>query len=545
MVSYARQRGVMRPIPVILVLCSALGFASGAHAQIRGTLAPIATAEFYAARSNAPAWTEESYDALVAAVGDAWMHGLPPERYGLARLTDPGLSPPLRDRLATDAWLALAGDLYYGLVDPRSVEPEWTLDKPGVDLVARLRTALATGEIRQSLEALAPPFPEYAALRRERVLLGLEARDVAPVGEGEDLTVGSTGERVDRLRSRLAEIDPGLALIPAGHPFDTQLEQAVRRFQRDARLEPTGIVTEQTRAVIDRSLGDRATQLALNMERWRWLPSNLGRRNIRVNVADYRLEAWEDGELVQTHEAMAGRTSAATPAFSATMTYLVFNPWWETPVSLGRGTLRSIQRNPNYARWAGYQVLDRSGRSVDPHSIDWSNRDISDFRVRQRPGAGNALGEVKFMFPNRHNIYIHDTNHRELFANNRRAVSSGCVRVQDPFDLAEWVLQGQDGWTREDIETVTAGSRATRVNIDDPVQVHILYFTAAPGDYGRVRYLDDLYGRDRRLVRAFTASLDQSPAEFEAERLSSAGTAEERPIAALADHARSPAAMRR
>lgn len=510
----------MRRFPVICVLCLALGLTSAAHAQIRGELAPIGTAEFYAERQDAPAWNASAYDELVTAVGEAWMHGLPPERYGHARLADPSLSPGLRDRLATDAWLALAGDLYYGLVDPRSVEPEWTLDKPSVDLVDRLRTALATGEIRQSLEALAPAFPEYAALRRERILLGVEARASAPIGEGEDLTLESQGDRVDRLRQRLAEIDPSLVLVPAGRPFDAALERAVRQFQRDARLEPTGIVSALTQETLDRTPDERAAQLAINMERWRWLPADLGRRHIRVNVADYRLEAWENGERVASHEAMAGRTSAATPSFSATMTYLVFNPWWETPTSLGRGTLRSIQRNPDYARWAGYQVVDRSGYAVDPHTIDWSNRTLSDFRVRQRPGANNALGEVKFMFPNRHNIYIHDTPERDNFdVTNRRAVSSGCVRVQDPFDLAEWILEGQEGWDRAAIEEVTAGSRATRVNIDDPVEVHILYYTAAPGEYGRVRYLDDIYGRDRQVLRAFEDGLALSPAETERARL--------------------------
>lgn len=510
----------MRRFPVMCVLCLALGLSSAAHAQIRGEFAPVGTAEFYAERQGTPAWNASAYDELVTAVSGAWMHGLPPERYGYARLSDPSLSPGLRDRLATDAWLAFAGDLYYGLVDPRSVEPEWTLDKPSIDLVDRLRTALATGEIRQSLEALAPPFPEYAALRRERILLGVEARASAAIGEGDDLAPGSQGERVDRLRMRLAEIDPALALVPAGRPFDAALERAVRQFQRDARLEPTGIVSALTQEALDRTPDERAAQLAINMERWRWLPADLGRRHIRVNVADYRLEAWENGERVASHEAMAGRTSAATPAFSATMTYLVFNPWWETPTSLGRGTLRSIQRNPDYARWAGYQVVDRSGYAVDPHTIDWSNRSLSDFRVRQRPGANNALGEVKFMFPNRHNIYIHDTPERDDFdVTNRRAVSSGCVRVQDPFDLAEWILEGQEGWDRAVIEEVTAGSRATRVNIDDPVEVHILYFTAAPGEYGRVRYLDDIYGRDRQLLRAFETGLARSPAETERDRL--------------------------
>jgi murein L,D-transpeptidase YcbB/YkuD len=527
------------------VLFLVLGLAAEARAQIRGELAPVGVAEFYAQRRDAPAWNAESYAELVAAVGDAWMHGLPPERYGHERLSDPSLTPFLRDRLATDAYLALAGDLHYGLVDPRSVEPEWTLRQDRVDLIDRLRTALATGEVRASLEALAPQFPEYAALRRERVLLGLEARDRLPLGEGEDLALSSAGDRVDRLRARLSEIDPALSLVPAGRPFDAALERAVRQFQRDARLEPTGAVDALTRRALDRSPEDRAAILAINMERWRWMPADLGRRNIRVNVADYRLETWEDGELVAIHEAMAGRTSAATPAFSATMSYLVFNPWWETPISLGRGTLRSIQRNPNYASWAGYQVLDRSGYRVDPHSIDWSTREISDFRVRQRPGAGNALGEVKFMFPNRHNIYIHDTPDRDNFdLTNRRAVSSGCVRVQNPFELAEWVLEGQEGWTREEIDTVTAGSRATRVNIDDPVEVHILYFTAASGAYGRVRYLDDLYGRDRRLRAAFEQGLTVPLAQMEARRTGTAATLEDRPVAGHHGQGGRTAAMR-
>lgn len=468
---------------------------------------------FYAGRNGAPAWTgtvnAAAYRKLVDAIQIAGPNGLNPADYHLAELAsaDPEAPDARLDRIATDAYLTLAAHLLAGRLDPVSIEPNWTAARRGRDLAAYLESALANGAIAESLEALAPPQRGYADLKTALA----QYRDMAERGgwppiEGDaTMRIGDRGPRVAQLRARLAATHDVTGAPGDPELFDDALADAVRRFQKRANLEPDGVAGARTLAQLNKSVGDRIAQIRANMERWRWLPDDLGRRHIRVNIADFRLEAYEEGQVTRTYDIIVGRLYRKTPVFTGTMTYLVFNPWWETPASLAvKDKLPAFRQDPRSVETLGFQVIERNGETVDPKTIDWNTLPAAGFpyRLRQAPGPFNALGDVKFMLPNRHNVYLHDTPTRGLFAKTRRDFSSGCVRVEGALDLAAWVLSGMPAWTPQRIREVAATDTETLVTLNRPIPVHILYWTVVPDGSGRVRFVDDIYGRDGKLIAA-------------------------------------------
>lgn len=471
-----------------------------------------AVARFYEARNDALAWTGPTnagaYGKLVQSIEALDVHGLNPADYHLEALRngDASQGDAELDRIATDAYLTAAAHLLSGRLNPVTVEPDWTAARRERDLAAYLEGALGAGAIGASLEGLAPTQPGYAALKAALARYrGIAAEGGWPsIDAGPTLRLGDRGPRVAQLRRRLMATGDVEGRVSDPDVFDAALDEAVRRFQKRANLEPDGIAGAATLAELNTDVAHRIGQIRANMERWRWLPETLGRRHIRVNIADFRLEAWQDGEVERVHDVIVGRLYRKTPVFSGTMTYLVLNPWWETPPRLTvRDKLPAFRKDPASVQKLGFQVIDRSGRLVDPGSIDWMTVPETDFpyRIRQAPGPDNALGDVKFMFPNRHNVYLHDTPTRGLFAETRRDFSSGCVRVKDPLELAAWALDGLSEWPPQRVAEVTSGNRETRVTLATPIAVHILYMTAVAGDGGGVRFLDDIYDRDGRLLQ--------------------------------------------
>lgn len=461
------------------------------------------------ARALDPVWNDRAVESLAHALSDAWTHGLDPADYGnLTRLRTliPGAE---RDAVASDMFRAYAHDLAFGRVDPRTLDEDWTAPIIDQDIEAWLDRAAGSTRVHEALEALAPSHPDYQALRRELVYRSAVAEAPVQIAPGPAVGHGDTGARVDALRARLHQL--GLLESPGrrGAVFDARLESALMRFQGRHRLAADGRLGDATRAELNASADWRAAQLKANLERWRWLTDDLGARHVRVNIADYRLESWQDGELVRAHEVMIGQQYSRTPVFSETMSYIEINPVWYAGGGLGASYMRQLRYQPATALANGYRLVDLdTGRTVDPYQADWANRR---YRAIQLPGPNNAMGEVKFMFPNRHNVYIHDTPHRALFANSQRDDSAGCVRVQDPVDLAWWVLESETGWSRSRLEAVMATDDTTRVWLDHPIPVHILYFTAVADRFGAVRFVHDVYDRDAALVAALDGDYPAGP----------------------------------
>lgn len=483
----------------VLSIALALAVVSARDDAAAQRIAPVATEEFHADAGVEQVWNDVNYNALLIAIARLEEHGLDPEHYGLSSLRTLRTDEDARDRVATASWLTAAAHLLYGKTDPVMLEPSWAVAPREADFADALLTALADGTVGRSLEAFAPRQPLYAAMRDELVRQQNLGEDpIVRIDEGPTLRLGDTGPRVAALRQRLQQLG-WLPEAGGGPDFDEGMAIAVEGFQASEGQEADGIVGPATLRALNRSPSERADQLRVNMERFRWLPTELGRRHLRANIANFDVTAFEDGEPVRTYLTIVGRPYRATPVFSDEIEYIVFNPWWETPRSLAvADKLPLFQSDPGAVDQLGFQVLDADGNRVDASTIDWNSLSRSNFpyRIRQAPGPMNALGLVKIMFPNPHNVYIHDTPTRGLFSQRQRAFSSGCLRTQDPIALAEWLLEETDGWNADRIDMALETGRENRVDLTAHVPVHILYQTVIADGAGGVRFLDDIYQRD-------------------------------------------------
>lgn len=473
-------------------------------------LAPQATETFHASHPDQLVWADEGlYGQLIDAIQGLSDHGLTPAQYHLDALLRLQPDRQARDRLATDAWLSAAAHLASGKLDPVSIEPDWTAGSRATDLGQTLAAALSAHDIANSLEQLAPTQPQYLALRDEyRRLRQQEPVVELQVPEGPILRAGTSGARVVALQQRLAQLEL-LTGDYQGGLMDAPTVAAVRLFQALQDLEPDALVGPATLAALNLGQQEKLDKLRVNLERWRWLPDDLGRRHLRVNIASFSITSWEDSAPVRTHLAIVGRTYRMTPAFSDEIEYLIFNPWWEVPDSIAQlDKLPLFRQHPELVTEQGFQVLDRDGQLVDPASIDWNalSRGNFPYRLRQEPGENNALGWVKIMFPNPHNVYLHDTPAQELFEQRQRAFSSGCIRTQFPLELARWLLAETPGWDDGRIESILDSGEETRVNLARRVPVHILYLTAVSEEGNGIRYLHDIYQRDARVLAGLLAT---------------------------------------
>ncbi|MBU0943705.1 MAG: L,D-transpeptidase family protein [Proteobacteria bacterium] len=464
---------------------------------------------FYQARGYHKAWTPGLLTSLVTAINTSTTHGFTPCDYRVTLLQDNNIDPLRRELLATDAYLTLAGHLLSGKVNPVSIEPGWNEAGRKNDLVAYLEKALARGDIEESLEALAPTYPEYEELQRALA----RYRQIANHGgwgqidSGRLMKRGSHGERVIQLRQRLkAGGDLEMDSDPDPAEYTTAVEEAVKRFQQQVNLETDGMLGPNTMRNLNMTPEDRIAALRINMERWRWLPEDLGVRHIRVNIAGFFLEAYDHGILARQHKVIVGMDYRQTPVFSDAIEYLILNPWWYAPRKLAvKDKLPMFHKDPKYFGKGGFQLLGKDGKQVDERSIQWWRLSENNFpyQLRQKPGPKNALGRVKFIFPNKYNIYLHDTPSTELFAKVQRVFSSGCIRVENPLELAEWLLASQEGWSREKIQQVVDSGRETRVNLAVPMPVHLLYWTVlSDSENNDVRFIDDQYQRDSQILVA-------------------------------------------
>ncbi len=464
---------------------------------------------FYENRGFAPAWSTDrgpspAADELLTSLDAAGDDGLRPEDYGVAplrRLVESVRSQPdvvgrtELDLLLSDAFLSFAADLRYGKVNPQSLYKDCALGSETTDLAAALEAALGGDRIRAALADLVPPQKAYenlrAALRRYRDL-ALRA-DSDPVPTGPTLRLGDRGERVVALRARLVEAaaaDAAEPLPPAAVPdlFDEALAESVRRFQERHGLEDDGVAGKATVAELNQRAEDHVLQIEANLERWRWLPHDLGKRHVLVNIAAFRLEAVEDGRAALDMRVIVGKPFTKTPMFSSAMNAVLFNPSWYVPQKIAvEEILPKAAKDPTYLRREGYEVLSAT-------------------RLRQKPGPGNALGRIKFVFPNRFGVYLHDTPAPTLFSRTLRAFSHGCIRIEKPFDLAVWAFQGDPKWTPEAIRAGIDAASERLVPLPHVVPVHIAYWTAWIGDDGVLRLGRDVYLRDAELIQRLHGS---------------------------------------
>lgn len=424
----------------------------------------------------------------------------------------PELDPYIRlDVVLTDRMLSYAQHLSRGRVSPEAISRQWLARRrpPAGDIPAELAVALAENRLEGYINALPPEGRAYQRLQKALNRYEAIGRSGGwpAIAPGPILHPGDIGPRVQALRVRLEMTGDLPAGIPADHGgYDQAVQKAVQRFQRRHGLAADGLVGRRTRKELNISVEERITRLALNMERRRWFPDNLGSRHLEVNIPAFALNLVEAGTRIHSMRAIVGTNRRKTPVMSGRMTYLEFNPYWNIPQKIARkDILPKIQLDPAYLIRQGIRVFDSwdpQARELDPMAISWKKIPARRFpyRLRQDPSDLNALGRIKFMFPNPQSVYIHDTPGRDLFNRQRRSYSSGCVRVEEPLRLAQYLL-GEQGWDRARLEAAFAKGERKTVVLDNPVPVHLVYFTAWVDENGEANFREDLYGWDRQLQR--------------------------------------------
>lgn len=496
-------------------------------------LAPQPLLALYEQRGWEPLWFDggQAMDMLAnlpTTLEMAARHGLDPDHYHrqhIADLLDAAEEQDAERRipvqvavelLATDALLTLAHHLAEGRIDPEALDAEWFIERERpeiIEVVIQHADGLLSG--RQLLERLLPSHPGYHRLvERLELKRALQDNDSWGLLDSSPPLIrpGQEDDRVPAIRHRveiLEDLVAGQTLQDEEWRYDEELEDAIRQFQHRHGLTVDGVIGPRTLAALNVAPRLRVDQLRANLERWRWLPRTLGEEYILVNIAGFGMQVVSSGEEVMRQRVIVGQPYRRTPVFTGRMSYLVINPSWEVPHRLAvNDQLPRIRANPDYLEEMGFSVLRGWGaeeRLIDPGEVDWqalSSRNFP-YRLRQAPGPDNALGQVKFMFPNRHNVYLHDTPARGLFSLDERALSSGCIRLEDSRELARWLLtERADLMSNERMASTFSSGRETTIRLDRPLPVYLLYWTAWVDDDDQVHFRRDIYQRDQRLIEA-------------------------------------------
>ena len=483
-------------------------------------------AEIYERREYSPAWPGiAKMESLIATIKTTANDGLNPTDYHLEKiehvrdLLTNGHEPTSKERAAldialTDSLVRLGYHQRFGKVNPYDLDPVWNFSRElgGRDPATVIQEAIDADSLT---DFLAEIFPRGAIYRRMQSYLS-EYRDLAASGGWPQLPDGATlkpnarDERLPLLSRRLAITGdlPAEAAGEAASVYGDGLQAGIRHFQVRHGLEADGILGPATLRALNVPIEDRIDQIRLNLERARWVMNGLDDEFILVNIAGFNAFLVRDRKFVWSTRVVVGKTYHKTPVFRSLMKYIVFNPTWTVPRSIAtKEMLPKIKQDPGYLAARDFDMKNRDGEIVDPASVDWSQVTRSNFNYTfvQRPGQTNALGEIKFIFPNEHAVYLHDTPSKSLFERAERTFSHGCIRVNRPFDLAEVLLE-RDGWTRARIDAETKTRSTKTVFLSEPLPVLLLYWTTALGEDDQLHFYDDVYDRDAAVLTALDSS---------------------------------------
>ncbi|MCB1592335.1 MAG: L,D-transpeptidase family protein [Alphaproteobacteria bacterium] len=488
--------------------------------------------DFYSGRNGEPFWIKgvrlnRNAETLIKALDESWTHGLNPETYHLSVINEITHGKarnrqrlPLKpeavmtfELMLTDAYMRYVRDLSGMRVSAAGVDLEaghWRQALRPAEALVLLEGERGDEEkLRYALDYVAPKGATYLALQAELIRLAEQLQKepeliIEQVSLNHPLFPGRSHKEVPKLRRRF-----GIG-APAGeetnYVYDVKLMEAVKDFQAKKGLSPDGVIGTKTLYALNQGLADRVIQLALNLERLRWMPPETARRVIMVNLPSATLWALEEGKPVLEMPVIVGRPKRATPSFRTNIVGVRFNPAWTVPPTIQKeDILPKLIEDPGVLVDRGMELYSGYGadaQTLDPKSVDWAAMTPAEYkavRIVQVPGANNPLGRIRILMPNRHNIYLHDTNDRKLFSRSDRAQSSGCIRLQEPEKLASFILSTRKGWTDDGLNKYLKEKKTRDVMIPDNIPVYLLYNTAWIGPQGQVVFGEDLYGYDKKL----------------------------------------------
>jgi L,D-transpeptidase YcbB len=483
--------------------------------------------EFYKERDYKLAWFNEGKTEnalkLINALVRLDLEGLNPNDYHLAliqKLSDELTPTNLNEKneklahldiLLSDAFILAASHLYLGKVNPENIKAEWNIrrNRSDIDFKEQLSIALETGKITTILGSLSPNNLSYQLLKKElknkrESLLRSDwdnikfTKSIHPCDES--VIIPEIIKRIQILEDTIFSYDT------SDFVYENWLVNLIGKIQKKHGLNPDGVIGKNTIDALNISPNDRIKIAIVNLERLRWLPRNIENEHIWVNIADFSLKYINNNDTLANLKVVVGKNFRKTPVFRAEMDHLVFSPTWTVPPTIFKNdVLPELKKNPNYLTSKNMKIVDINGKTINPNSIDWANTNSQNFKykVRQNSGEQNALGGIKFMFPNPYFVYIHDTPTKNLFDKDIRNFSSGCIRVEKPDVLATIILNNKEKWSIEKVREAMYNGKERRLNLENKIPVYITYFTAW-ADLNGINFRQDIYSNDQSIANALS-----------------------------------------
>ncbi len=478
-------------------------------------LGTSAIKQIYALNDYQPLWSDKAADELRKEIDASELDGLSKKDYlptdldllnQLHQLGKLDINGEVdRELLLTESVLRLAYHLRFGKVDPVSLDSNWNFKKrlDMDDPALTVYKAIKNQEIKRLLDKERPSHDSYRKLQKvlSEYLSIKQNGGWQAIAAGETIRPGDSSPRIPQIRKRLSisgDYKEDTVRPSALTYYDTGLRQAVLAFQTRHGLEADGLIGKKTINAMNVPVTDRINQIRINLERLRWIMQEITQNFLLVDIAGFEAYLVQNGQKVWRGNVVVGKAYTATPVFKGKLKYVEFNPTWTIPpIIIKNEVLPKLKKDPHYLAKHGYILLDFRGNRIDPLTVDWKNLHRFPYMVRQPAGKNNALGLVKFIFPNPHFVFLHDTNHRELFNRTVRTFSHGCIRVENPFKLAELVLQSTPGWEDDTkMRELIASGKTKRVSTKQQIPVLITYTTAGVDDKGRAVFKPDIYNRD-------------------------------------------------
>ena len=404
------------------------------------------------------------------------------------------------DILLTHSFQKYISHLTNGQFNPRNFYKDWDLKENAININETIGMMLKRDSLAYKIERLKPNHIVYKSLKKAlKIINSYPKDDFTAIQIANKIVLNDTNPSLIDIKKRLIywkDMKPKDSLSSI---YDSETNEAMREFQTRHGLAADGVIGKGTIAAINFSKRNRKEQILANLERWKWFPKDMGKEYMIVNIPDYKLVLVKDNDTMRTHKVIVGRDKRPTPVLSSRLSNVILNPTWTVPPTILReDVIPSISRNRNYLAQTNIKVYDSNGNEVSANN--WKLSNAKGYRYVQTPGTFNSLGMVKFSFPNRFSVYLHDTNHRDFFGKQKRSLSSGCVRVQNPLELAEYLLNDEDNWKLEKITEVLKSDKTKYIKIKNEVGVHILYWTGW-SEKNTLIFRDDIYNLDADLYR--------------------------------------------